>query len=199
MTQSEVLRARADHSVGGRAHNRYLSWLQRAGSLAKVFSRGIRAGALIEAPVGIAEQTLLALRHDKDSWRALEAAVKSIGLAAIAGGSVNAIANIAAPVLTTVPGLAVTAAIVGVVVYGVYAMYRLYRAWEGSEASFDNFLSGAARVYVWSKEELRVWADNSVDMSGDIIGRVKRAREATVDWASKKLRRSKPWYQTIWD
>lgn len=40
MTPSEVLMARADHSIGGRAHNGYLSWLQRAGSLAKVFSRG---------------------------------------------------------------------------------------------------------------------------------------------------------------
>ena len=205
MTGSEVRRARADYSVGGRAPNGYLSWLQRAGNLAKVFSRGASAGALIEAPVGIAEQALLALRHDKESWRALEAAVKSIGLAAIAGGSVNAIVKVAAPVLATVPGLAlvpglaVTTAIVSVVAYGVYAVYRLYRAWEGGEASFDSFLSDAGQAYAWSKEELRGWADKSLNVAGDVIGRAKRAGEKALDWSNKQLRPSKPWHRTIWD
>ena len=198
MTRNEVSRARADHSIGGRAHNGYLSWLQGAGNLAKVFSRGALAGALIEAPVSIAEQTLLALRHDKDSWRALEAAVKSIGLAAIAGGSVNVIATVAGPVLATVPGLAVTAAIVGVVVYGVYAVYRLYRAWEGSEASFDSFLSDAGQAYEWSKEELRVWADKIPDLFDDLMGLVKPAGEEAKDWIIKQAAPSKPWYR-IWN
>ncbi len=200
MTRSEVFRARADHSIGGRAHSGYLSWLQGAGSLARVFSMGVLAGALVEAPVSIAEQTLLALRHDKDSWRALEAAVKSIGLAAIAGGSVNVMVTVAAPVLATVPGLAVTAAIVGVVVYGVYAAYRLYQAWEGSEASFDSFLSNTEKAYdKWSEEQLRVWVDKIPDVFDNFKGRVNRSKEEAVDWGNEQLRSLKPWYRTIWD